>query len=746
LALGMPSATSAGPHATLPGVQATTDGPDVARRSQEDRAIETAGDEIARAEARLDAAAAALRLDLPARSRARVWWTSVDPATRARTVEVANRADALATATFAEMLTSNAPGQERLQARAAVIGGFARLLRERAELESPTDWTTRLARFKQETANAPDKTSQLDGPTLLALAAATLAADPNATEAARDLHLRAGMQPEGIDAVEYALIGAIIEDRTRGRGMDPRTRIRVTEELLRDPHPAGDRLLLGGMQLRGRLESGESLASASDATRRSVIPPQGLDATDRVRLIRALATLVAASAAPDTSIADLPPLAALGRLSQAVAAGTPEATTAPATLALIDRAMTTLAPMVKAEVLLDAATLAMRRGEAPVARESIVTMVETLPGHPKALTAAGLAIRLAQADPDGGVADTTTDRILVALPEHPNRDDWLLAQAARATTREDTTAARTALERIPTTSPARPEAILRLLQLDAPRRLDRGRDSELQSMLRELDGIDADLPEDRSLPLRVEADLLRIQALEGLGRSSSAASIAAGYLRPATIPESLRLEASRIATTSLRNAGRIDEANRLLAALAAIEPDASSLIAGLLLSESADAVLAAIDRNDREEARELAETALRANPVDLEVAIRSASQNPRETVRLGWVLAAAGRTDEALRLSEAILAARPGAMEPLHLRAVLLGGRLDAVGRGRRVPSTEDAGRAITDLRRIAQGTGRGSIWWWRAEVEQLEIMVALARNLDRIGTRIERLRMELKD
>lgn len=739
-------ASAAAPHWILPAAQATADGPDLARRAQEDRAIETARDEVTRAEARLDAAAAALRLDLPARTRARVWWTSVDPATTARAVEAANRADELATATFTEMLTSSAPGQERLQARAAVIGGVARLLRDRAELSSPTDWTSRLARFRQEIANAPDKTSQLDGPTLLAIAAATLAADPNATEAARDLHLRAGMQPEGIDGIEYAMIGAVIEDTTRGRNIDPQTRTRVTESLLRNPHPAGDRLLLGGIQLRARLESGEPLASASDATRRSTIPPRGLDANDRVRLVRALATLVAASTPADASVSELPPLAALGRLSPAVAAGTTDAAASSSTLALVDQAMTTSAPMVKAEVLLDAATLAMRRGDASTAREAIVSMVETLPAHPKALTAAGLAIRLAQADPDTTVADATTDRILAAMPEHPSRDAWLLEQGARATARGDATAARTAFERIPATSSARPEATIRLLQLDAPRLLDRGRDSELQTMLTTLDGIDADVPQDRATPLRVEADLLRMQALEGLGRSSSAATIAAAYLDPRAVPEPLRIETSRIATTSLRNAGRIDEANRLLAALAAIEPDASSLIAGRLLSESADAVLAAIDRNDRDEARELAETASRANPVDVDVAIRSAAENPQESVRLGWVLAAAGRTDDALRLTEAVLQTNPGAMEPLYLRAVLLGGRLDSVGRSRRVPSTEDAGRAITDLRRIAKGTGRGSIWWWRAEVEQLEIMVALARNLDRIETRIDRLRKEFKD
>ena len=68
------------------------------------------------------------------------------------------------------------------------------------------------------------------------------------------------------------------------------------------------------------------------------------------------------------------------------------------------------------------------------------------------------------------------------------------------------------------------------------------------------------------------------------------------------------------------------------------------------------------------------------------------------------------------------------------------------MGRTRRTPSTEDAGKAVTDLRRIGKGTGRGSVWWWRSEIEQLEILIALGRNLDRIETRLDRIRKEFAD
>lgn len=727
-------------------VQAADDGPDPTRRANEDAAIAAARDEVARSEARLDAAAAALRVDLPPRIRTRLWWATADPAMVARAVEAANRADALASATFTDLLVSDAPAKERLQARASVIGATARLLRERAGIKAPEDWSDRLAAYRGELADAPNQTSKIDGPTLLIVAAATLAADPSATDAAREFQIRAGSQPQGIDAMEFALIGGILDDQTRGRGLDAATRVRASERLLADAHPAGDRLLLGGIQLRSRLEAGESLTAASDATRRSVISARSLDAADRVRLLRALAAMVAASAPKNETTSNLPPLAALGRLAPVLASTDPAAGRRPEVKSLLARAMSSPIPTIRAEALLDGATIAMRNGDAVTARDSIASMVETLPSHPKALTAASLAVRLGDSSGDSAIADDISTRMLKSLPDHPDRDSWLLAQGRRAGTRGDILTARAAYESIPATSPMLAEATIRDLQLDFETIRRMQQNNGLTRTLARLDGIESLISQDVRVALRVEADLLRIQALEGLGRSSSAAEIAARYTDPTILPEPLRIDAVRLATVSLRNAGRTEEANQLLDALARVEPDASSQITGRLLAQATDGILAAIDRNDREDARKRAQSALRANPIDLERVMATATADPNTGVRLGWLLAASGDRATALRLADAIIAERPSAMEAIHLRAVLLGGRLDSMGRTRKPPSTKDAGKAVTDLRRISKGTGRGSIWWWRSEIEQLEILVSLGRNLDRIETRIERIRKEFAD
>ena len=750
---GISVATAESPRAATPvdptvtiGIQADADGPDLVRRADEDAKIAAAGDEVARSEARLDAAAAALLLDLPPRLRTRLWWTTTDREAKTRGVEAADRADALASATFTDMLVSDAPAKERLQARASVIGATARLLRERVGITDPVDWSDLLAAYRREIADAPKQTSRIDGPTLLLLAAATLAADPAATDMAREFHGRAGSQPTGIDAMEFALIGGILQDSTPGRGMDPATRARVANRLLSEPRPAGDRLLLGGIQLRSRLEAGENLAPAIDATRRSVIPARSLDAADRVRLLRALAAMVAASAPDDEAASNLPPLAALGRLAPILAAADPGAGRRPDVQALLARATSSPIATVRAEALLDGATIAMRNGDAAAARDSIASMVETLPSHPKALTAASLAVRLADSSGDPTIADGISDRMLQSLPDHPDRDAWLLARGGRAGIRGEIEGARSAYESIPATSPLFAEATIRDLRLDFENLRLMQRNSGMTRTLARLDGIESLVPKDPSVPARVESDLMRIQALEALGRSSSAAEIAARYTDPAILPESLRLDAVQIVTGSLRNAGRTDESNRILDALARIAPDASNQITNRLLAQATDAILAAIDRDDREDARERAQTALRANPVDLKRVIANTANDPNTGVRLGWILAASGDRAAALRLADAIITARPSAMEAIHLRAVLLGGRLDSMGRTRRTPSTEDAGKAVTDLRRIGKGTGRGSVWWWRSEIEQLEILIALGRNLDRIETRLDRIRKEFAD
>ena len=128
---------------------------------------------------------------------------------------------------------------------------------------------------------------------------------------------------------------------------------------------------------------------------------------------------------------------------------------------------------------------------------------------------------------------------------------------------------------------------------------------------------------------------------------------------------------------------------------------------------------------------------------DVDFLASSAERDPNGLVGTAWLLAVDGRTADAMRLAEAILASRPSTTEALYLRAVILGSRLQGRGGARIAPSIEDAGRAIKDLRRIIAGSPRGSSWWWRAQLEQMEILVSLGRDLDGIENRIERIRKE---
>ena len=94
-----------------------------------------------------------------------------------------------------------------------------------------------------------------------------------------------------------------------------------------------------------------------------------------------------------------------------------------------------------------------------------------------------------------------------------------------------------------------------------------------------------------------------------------------------------------------------------------------------------------------------------------------------------------------------ILLGNPDAIEPLALQAILLGGRLaTAPDASRTVPTEADAAAAIRILTRIVRGTTPADPIWWRCEIERLELLQLLGRNLDRIGPRIDRLRAERPD
>jgi hypothetical protein len=132
--------------------------------------------------------------------------------------------------------------------------------------------------------------------------------------------------------------------------------------------------------------------------------------------------------------------------------------------------------------------------------------------------------------------------------------------------------------------------------------------------------------------------------------------------------------------------------------------------------------------------------------IDLPSITTDIPTRPDPAIQTGWLLAAAGRTAEARSLADAVVAAHPAGLEGLHLQAVLQGGRLETTGRTRAAPSETEAAAAVRTLSRINAGSGRGSRWWWRSEIEKLEILAALDRDLAKIDARLERLETEFRN
>ncbi len=732
------AATAATATSTRMFPQDAIDGPDRARRSAEDARIAAAEDVIARCEARLDAAAAALRLDLPPRVRTRVWWTPVDPELADRATEVAARARGLADTTFGELLATSHPAVERLQAQATILRAVSQALASRVSDDETTPWVDRLARARVEASDGPNRTSAIDGPTLLFLATAALAGPSGGVAEATEFHQRAGTVPDGIDALEYALVGALIE----AGGLDAARRRSTTAALLENPQPAADRLLLGAIQLDAALASGRPVADAIDDTLRVMLPQRGVDANDRVRVVRAFAQVADASIPEDTAIEGLPPLAALARLTPIVAAADPSALTAGPARELLARAVMSSSPDVRAEAWLDAATIRMRGGDAAAALDAIILAIEASPRHPKANAAAGLAVRLSERLGEQSAFDAALGRLLASMPDHPQRHAWSLLRGDRALDEGDRAAARAAWTSIPSTADVGVDAALRVLKLDA----DALDDANATRMLDVLDGLDSRIADLTSDPRRVDADLLRIEALVALERTTSAAEIAARFVNVADLPAEARPEVARIALPALEAAGRASDADRMRAGLVAIDPDLARRAAGDHLRRESDAVLAALDRDDRPEARTRAQTALKGMPLDPGAVVADASDRPDAAIQSGWLLAAAGRTADARLIADAVVAAHPAGLEGLYLQAVLQGSRLETTGRTRSLPAESDAAEAVRTLSRINAGSGRGSRWWWRSELEKLEILAALGRDLAKIDARLERLETEFRD
>lgn len=704
--------------ATVPVEPPATAASNAARHAEEDGAISSIEDPITREEHRLDAAARAYRLDLPSRDRTRFWWTPSSKEIRAAAQTTGRRMATLADATIGELLGLQTNSGPRLRDRAGLIAAVGNQVDQHA-MNPDVPVEARLRALQRGFGDAPTKLSRLDGPTLALMAAA--AASTGDTAAAMTLLDRSARDPIGLDALEVEFLRRCIIEG----GIDARRRAETAIRMLDERIPPADRMLLAAILLQARLDAGRPLPSIAGEVRRRLLPESGIEPTVRIALLRRLANLIERQSADIPAVADLHPLAALARADRI---SEDQPTDAKKIDALLGRAIESPVPSIRAEGLLELAVRDMDAGRTGLATDRLLDLVETLPSHPRAEKAAALAIRLGA---DGDLAPLVR-RLTAALPEHPDRHRWTLEVGNQARDRGDPATARSTWLGIPTEVQERTEAVMRAVRID----LETKRSSAWSEDLSLLDGLE--LPE-ASIELRVARDLLRIELLLGLGRSDEAELLAIALIERDALPRSRVLQAANTVAKAMTTPIRRDEAIRFVQRMADEHPSLSDALQRDLLERAVTQVVSYLDADRREEARSLAELTLSRGSVDPQALAGTSDTTVAALLGAAWLLASIDRHDEAIRLVEEALNREPDGLETLFLRAVLYGGRL----RDDRRPTEQDARIALADLARIAAGTSRGSIWWWRAELERLEILVRLDLDLSRVANRIERWRRQ---
>ena len=704
----------------------------VERRAIEDAAIGSAQDPIDRVDQRLDAAAIAFREDLPARIRTRLSWTPLDPTLIINTEAVLTRIQTLIDDSLADLILSDGPGRDRRLARAAAIEAAAQILSVRLRRMSVLESTAAIQRIHQELDDAIERTSDLDGPTLLVLAiAAATANEESPARSASTLLVRAAAEPSGIDAIEFELMQRL----NAAGGVDPGHRTAVAGAMIKEPRRPADRLLIAGILLESRLQSGRSISQANDLTLRDALAARDTDSADRPRLTRGLAMLAANTVDPSAPIESIPTLAALGLSIRGSTTG--DTTTA---LRFAMRACETGIADIVAEGRLELANLLLRAGDSAGAMETMVLLCREAPSHPSAERGAAIAARLAAS----GSSDTdhamVVERILEVMPDHPDRDVWMITVGDRALRNGDEDAARNAWSSIEDRSELGQKALVRLTGLRDP-----GIDDA--TMLRRLEAFDENISPDPANPLRLASDLARVRLLLRLDRVTSAAEIAAHWLEFEHIPTESRLDVATLFITVLQRAGREAETAIFLARLERIDPSLALRLAQRERKIAVSNVIAAIDGDDRATAARVARGMISITPGASVGSDWIEAEDSTAMLEWSWIFAAANRPEDALSLLKKILTDRPGTSDALMLQAFLQGGRLSTPEGSKRTPSASDlAEAAIRTLSRITAGTSRDELMWWRCEIERLEILYLLERSIDRIGSRIDRLRAERPD
>ena len=686
------------------------------RYEAEDRAHAAIEDRVERLERQLEDANRAYRHDLPSRDRTRFWWTPPQDDLRGTANATGRRMTDLAKNTTAALLGDESNSAPRLRDRAALLGAIGdQVVAHSNDAGTPVE--ARLRLLHQRFGDAPAKLSRLDGPTLALMAAA--AASGGDLRAAATLIDRSARDPIGLDAVELEFLRGCIASG----GIDPRRRAENAIRMLDDQIPPADRMLLAAILLQARLDADRPLAAAAGEVRRRLLPETGIEPTIRIALLHGLADLIADQCRDVVELNDLHPLAALSR-------ATDDASTIDAERirALLTRVADSPVPSIRAEGLLELAVRDADGDDEDAAADRLVEFVETLPSHPRSMDAASLAVRLGSFERLPAIVR----RLGAALPDHPGRHDWSIELGDRARRLGDPMLARSIWLAIPPEVEERIEAVMLAARLDFEQK-HRAMWAEDLELLEQLD------LSKHSSEIRIARDLLRIDLLAGIGRREDAEREALEIIDRSTLPPGQVLTAATVVARALDSTGRSEDALRFALRLSQQHPDLETALVAGILERTVSRVVRYHDAGRRDDARRLASLVLSRSLSDIESLGDSPDVTPAVLVGAAWLLASIERQDDAEMLVAEALEREPDGLEPLFLRAVLRGGRL----RDAHVASEEDARLALADLARIASGMSRGSIWWWRAEVERLEILVALNRDLVRVADRIERWRRQ---
>ena len=700
------------------------------RRSIEDATIRSTSDPIDRVDLRLDAAALAFREDLSGRTRTRLSWTPLNPTLAAKAKTVLTRIHTLIEDSLTDLLLSKGPGRDRRLARAAAIEAAASLLEAQLRRMTVRDLRATVQRIHRDLDDAVERTSNLNGAILMALAKAAATADEDIpTRSASSLLARVAAGPRGIDAIEFELMQRL----DAAGGVDPSHREDVASAMIKEPRRPADRLLIAAILLESRrLQSGASDSQTGHLTLRDALSARDTDAADRPRLTRGLAIIAADVVDPLAPMESVSPLAALGRSIQSSTTGDAEAA-----LRFATRACETDNVDIVAEAQLERANLLLRSGDRRGAMDALVLLCQRAPTHPSAERGATIAARLAASESSNANHARVVNQLTAVIPSHPDRDDWMITVGDRAMRQGDEDTARIAWSSIEDRSNLGPKALVRRAGLRNP-----GLDDI--TMLRRLNALDARIPLDLVDPLRNAADLARVRLLLRLDRATSAAEIAARWFRFEDVPTDSRLEVATLCITALQRSGRETEAALFLANLQTIDPSLARRLSQGERETAVASVMTAIDGDDRATASRIARQLISITPGAGVGVDWLDAKDPATLMEWSWLFAAANRPADASVLLERVLADRSDASDGLMLQAFLQGGRLSTPPDAKRLPiEPERAEAALRTLSRITAGTSRDERMWWRCEIERLELLYLLNRSIDRIGPRIDRLRAE---